>query len=289
MATYPLCAYQVTFRAAVNVSVTLAGVGQSLTFPAGTYYGASLATGADTASLPHRFAALVATHSGWSSPPTWTASLHLGTADHDRAAWRITYSGGGLDLADTFTVTAITGTDAALFRDALGLAVGTAYPIGSTGYLQASQRHLGVWSPGAIGTRLEPVYVDIGEGAISPYDASAHDRVRVGRRLLYACEWPYVEAADISREVSSQSAGYRVLAGRDDGETLGTLDDLLGAAGSGSRVRLLVSASEAVDCVLDADGAIQRDEYTREESVGGRRYRVVLPLIVASSYSGVTT
>ena len=131
MATFPLCAYQVTLRSAVNVSITLAGEGQSLTFPAGTYYGASLATGADTASLPHRFAALVATHTGWSSTPTWAASLQIGTADHDRAAWRITYSGGGLGLGDALTITAITGADADLFRDALGLAVGTAYPIGS--------------------------------------------------------------------------------------------------------------------------------------------------------------
>jgi hypothetical protein len=289
MATFPLCAYQVTIASAVNVSITLAGDSASLTFPAGTYYGASTATGADTASLPHRFGALVATHPGWGSTPTWAASLEVGATDNARAAWRITYSGGGLDVADTFEITALSGTSASLFGDALGLVVGTTYSIGATSYLQASRRHLGVWSPGAIGTRLEPVYVDIGEGAVSPYDASAHDRVRLGRRLLYSGEWPYVEAADVSREISAQSAGYRTLANREDGETLGTLDDLLGAAGSGSRVRLFTAATTAVDCVLDADGQITRSEYTREESVGGRRYRVVLPLIAASAYTGVYT
>jgi hypothetical protein len=291
MATYPLCAYKVTVGA-VTLNVTIAGTTDALVFPAGEYWGLSTETGADTTSAAHRLAALLVTHSEISGSATWAASIQLGAATNARAVWRITYTGAGLAPSDTLTVASTTGADGALLMSLLGLQVGGSYSLGALGYLQASRRQLGVWSPGALGTRLEPVYLDIGEGAVSPYDASAHDRVRVGRRLLYTAEWPYVEAADVSREIgdtATQSDGYRVLAGREADETLGTLDDLLGAAGSGSRIRLIKSESESVDCVLDADGPIQRSEYTREESVGGRRYRVVMPLIAASDYTGVYT
>lgn len=288
MATYPLLAHRVTLESAVTATVTLAGVEDDITIPAGTYYGIGpVASGVMTSdALPRAFATALIAHSEWPSTPTLAMGIQLGASESAPMAWRATYSGGGLSPSDTF---AYEGSDSTVFDKAIGLVEGGSLPIGTLGYIQSSTRYQGVWSPGALGTRAEPVYVDLGEGAISPYDASAHDRLRLGRRMLWVCEWPYVEAADISRELAALSAGYMTLAGRESEDTLGTLDDLLGACGSGSRVRLMLAENNARDCVLDTDGTITRSDYTTEETVGGRRYRVSLPLVQASVYGGVAT
>jgi len=55
-------------------------------------------------------------------------------------------------------------------------------------------------------------------------------------------------------------------------------------------LRLVLDAvGEERDVWLDAADVIQRDAYTTEETVGGRRYRVALPMLEAAINADVTT
>jgi hypothetical protein len=288
--TYPVFGYQITLDEDAAVEVTIAGVTEDVTISAGTYWGWPALVSVLSGTLANAFVVGLISHSGWTTAPS-IASASVGFTSHptygvDVASWTATFTG----VTSTDTVT-IDGSDSTKFDNAIGLTQGVAYTVGADGYLRSDRRWDGVWSPNVRGERIEPVYVDIGSQALSPYDASAHDRVRLGRRLLWFCDLPYVEAADVSREIDALSSGYAALAGRSAGDDRGTLDDLLGAAGSDSEIRLaLVStADETHQCVLDAAQDIQRDAFTSEETVGGRRYRVALPLIQASTYTGVDT
>ncbi len=288
--SYPVFGYQITLDDVVAVEVTIAGVTEDVTISAGTYWGWPSESGYWIDTLVQAFVTGLVGHSGWTTTPT-LFSLVGGFTSHptygvDVASWTATFTG----VTSTDTVT-IDGSDSTKFDNAIGLTQGVAYTVGADGYLRSDRRWDGVWAPNVRGERIEPVYVDIGSQALSPYDASAHDRVRLGRRLLWFCDLPYVEAADISREIDALSSGYAALAGRSAGDDRGTLDDLLGAAGSDSEIRLVLgtATSDVHQCVLDAAQDIQRDAFTSEETVGGRRYRVALPLIQASTYTGVDT
>ena len=283
--TYPVFGYQITLDDVVEFTAEINGVSDDLTVAAGTYWAWANGSG-DLGTLHDAFADALAQHGEWSATPTVSTSYSV-NADGS-PSWRCTFSGGIASGPFTYE-----GSDSTKFDNALGLTQGAggSQSLGVLGYLDAQIRWDGVWAPNVRGERIEPVYLDMGSQTISPYDASAHDRVRLGRRLLWFCDLPYVEAADISREIDALSSGYAALAGRSAGDDRGTLDDLLGAAGSDSEIRLVLgtATSDVHQCVLDAAQNIQRDAFTTEETVGGRRYRVALPLIQASTYTGVDT
>lgn len=288
--SYPVFGYQITLDDDAAVEVTIDGTTEDVTVSAGTYWGWPAVSGSWVSTMVLEFVTELLSHSGWTTTPT-LFGIGAGFVSHptygvDVAAWTATLTG----VTSTDTVT-IEGSDSTAFDNAIGLTQNVAYTVGADGFLRSDRRWDGMWHPRVTGERIEPVYLDIGSQALSPYDASAHDRVRLGRRLLWFCDLPFVEAADISREIDALSSGYAALAGRASGDDRGTLDDLLGAAGSDSEIRLALgpTADEIHQCVLDAAGDIQRDAFTTEETVGGRRYRVALPLIQASTYTGVTT
>jgi hypothetical protein len=156
------------------------------------------------------------------------------------------------------------------------------------------RRWAGVWAPGVPGGSLEPVLVDDGTTTRNPYNPSVFDRLRVAQRRVFLTEWPYVEALDITSAFRSEpeEAHYRTLAQRIASDRLGTLEHLLAAAGEGRRFRLVngfgaATGTEmeatAYECSFLGDGELRRDQFTREETVGGRRYRVVMSFLGANS------
>jgi hypothetical protein len=241
---------------------------------------ASPATGTTAAAL----ATALASHSYWGgSPPTLVATYELNTGLY-APRWRITTASAGVDVQVQFT----TG-DAATMA-CLGLVDGDTLALATLGTaFTSTRRWRGLWSPGDEAATVEPVYVDEGQGAMNPYDPAYHDRLRLSRQLVWLCEWGMVDAADISRELVAVDAGLQALANRESDDTQGTLDDLLGAAGSDMEMRLILSSSDSRDCVLVDMGSLRRDTYTREETVGGRRYSVTLGMVQAGAYEGVET
>lgn len=243
----------------------------------------SIASGAagTTAAL---LATALETHSYWGgSPPTLVATYDQNLTG-PAPAWRISTATAGVDV----TITVVSGDAAPLA--CLGLVAGDFDDLVTlTGSWDATRRWRGLWSPGDETARAEPEYIDLGSGSRNPYDPSSYDRYRLGRQLVWGLDWSMVEAADISRELVAQDSGLQSLGGRTTDDTQGMLDDLLGAAGSGRIIRLVLSGSDTRDCVMVDEGEYRRSRYTRPETVGGRRYSVSLGLVEASTYTGVVT
>ena len=248
-----------------------------------TAFGWSNTSGAagTTAAL---LATALATHSYWGgSPPTLVATYDLNASGY-APVWRITTASAGVNVQVQFT----TG-DAATMA-CLGLVDGDTLELATLGKaFTSTRRWRGIWSPADEAARAEPVYGDIGRGARNPYDPGVQDRLRLSRQLVWSVDWSMVEAADISRELVAQDSGLLALANRESDDQQGTLDDLLGAAGSGYLLRLVLAGNDQRDCYLVDEGELRRDAFTREETVGGRRYAVTLGMIQAEVYEGVET
>lgn len=283
---YPIVGYQVLPYG--DLEIEIEGVSDTITVGADGVttwgYGLSVpATGSTAAAL----ATALATHSYWGgSPPSLTAYYSL-TESMYAPRWAVATS-SAIDVNIE-----VTGGDTAPLA-CLGLAVGDTARLRQTvgpllGQWWSTRRWRGLWSPGDEAATVEPVYVDEGQGAMNPYDPAYHDRLRLSRQLVWLCEWGMVDAADISRELVAVDAGLQALANRESDDTQGTLDDLLGAAGSNMKMRLVLSSSDSRDCVLVDTGSLRRDTYTREETVGGRRYSVTLGMMQAGAYEGVET
>lgn len=280
---YPILGYQVLPYG--DLELDLGGTVDTITLgtDGATAWGYALASGA-AGSVAALLATALATHSYWGgSPPTLIATYELQTSAY-APRWRISTATAAVNV----DIEVISGDDGPL--QCLGLAVGdTATLTTITSSWASTRRWRGLWSPGDEAAVLEPVYGDLGDGSRNPYDPAYHDRLRLGRQLVWACSWGMVDAADISRELVAQDAGLQAMANRTPDDTQGTLDDVLGAAGSGYEIRLVLSSSGSRDCVLVDTGTLRRDAYTSEESVGGRRYGVTLGLMQASAYEGVVT
>ena len=285
MATFPLMAHTVTVSSRV-VSVTINGVAGLITLnpapAAPTLWGWGMdpltgAADADTTVTALADALAAAGFGGLPAGPY--VAEYVASAAPTRPLWRITIPGGPHTIDF--------GNDV----DELGIIAGDSFTVPAlTGYMTSLRRWAGVWSPASLGVRCEPVYVDDGAQTVSPYNPAAADRVRVARRRLWLCSWPYVEAADVTRDVLLLDPAFATLADRAGDDTLGTLDDLLGAAGSGRQLRLVLDgAGTERDAWLDAADAIKRDDFTSEETVGGRRYRVALPLLESAINADVET
>lgn len=245
-------------------------------------YGWSNATGA-SGTVAALFATALAGHSYWGAAPTLVATYDLNPAGY-APVWRVSTATASIDV----TITIVSGDDAPMA--CLGLVDGDEFTLTTlTTPIESTRRWRGIWSPADEAARAEPVYGDIGRGARNPYDPSVQDRLRLSRQLVWALDWGMVEAADISRELVAQDSGLAALANRTSDDTQGTLDDLLGAAGSGYRLRLVLSSSDQRDGYLVDEGELRRDTYTREETVGGRRYGVSFGIVQADVYEGVVT
>lgn len=288
---YPLLTWQVTVPA-FTMTVTANAVTEVLSVPDGVYYG-WLTTGtadivtlhiAATTSLAGVLRATLQTHSQLGA-----ADLRYGSLDVANVVGGVSASGNaiGIYVVDTPADTEIDSTSNATALRLFGLEAGDV--LGEECII--ARRTAGIWRPAVDGTRCEPVYQAGGTGAWSPYDPAAHDRVRTGDRMVWTVTWPYVEASDITREVNGL-ADYLPLANRAPGDTNGTLDDVLYAASEDLELTLALPpvGTEAIDyraCILPVQGDLTRDTYTTEESVGARRYRVVMAMLQAGSYGGV--
>ena len=292
---YPLLTWLVPVPA-FTIDVTIDGVTETLSVPDGAYYG-WLTTGAETTpagallarsaadgSIGKLIADVLATH-------TQVASCDGYYGQTGNAFDVVTTGSGNVGIALVIDASAdpeIAATSNPAALALLGLAVGDLLIL-STPVI--NRRTAGVWRPAVDGTRCEPVYQAGGTGAWSPYDPASHDRVRTGDRLVWTVTWPYCEASDITREVNGL-ADYLPLANRAPGDTNGTLDDVLYAASQDLELTLALPpiGTAAIDyraCILPVQADLNRDTYTTEESVGARRYRVVMALLQAGSYGGV--
>lgn len=295
MSVYPLLTWLVSVPA-FTVDVTIDGVTETLSVPDGVYYGwlttgtettpvgALLVRAAATGSLAEVLAAVIATH-------TQVASCdgYYGTTAN--AVDAVTTGSGNIGIALVIDAPAdaeIAATSNVAALALFGLAINDLLVVSTP---VVNRRTAGVWRPAVDGTRCEPVYQAGGTGAWSPYDPASHDRVRTGDRLVWTVTWPYVEASDITREVNGL-ADYLPLANRAPGDTNGTLDDVIYAASQDLELTLALPpiGTAAIDyrtCILPVQADLNRDAYTTEESVGARRYRVVMALLQAGSYGGV--
>jgi len=285
MATVPLMAHTVSISSLV-ISVTINGAPGLITInpapasPTLWGWGVDPLTGEADADTAVRALADALAAAGFGGlPPGPYVAEYVAAASPTRPLWRITIPGGPHTIAFASDV------------PELGILAGDVFAIPVlSGYMTSLRRWRGIWSPASLGVRCEPVYVDDGATTVSPYNPAIADRVRIARRRLWLGSWPYVEAADVTRDVNLIDPAYLTLADRAADDTLGTLDDLLGAAGSGGLLRLVLDAvGEERDVWLDAADVIQRDAYTTEETVGGRRYRVALPMLEAAINADVTT
>ena len=282
MSVYPLVSWLVTVPA-FTIDVAVVGGSspgtETLNVAAGDYWGwktsGAIADRAASDSLPGVIEAAILTHTGIGAAFTsFTRSALI----------------AGYTIAPTIvTSVQITATSNAAALALFGLAVNDFIRQASANLL-ISTRTAGVWRPYDIGNpRCEPVYTAVGSGAWSPYDASTNDRIRVGGALGWVVDWPFVNAADITREINGL-ADYLPLAGREAGDTNGTLDDLIEAAANGRQLLLGLPpiGSAIVDfrtCIIPRNAGLSRDEFTTEASIGSRRYNVSIPLLEARDYT----
>lgn len=277
MATWPIMSYAMqrygTISVRANGIVEVLAYGSSSTLAPG--WSADAIGGAVVGSLADVLAACLLTHTQITAvSATYVIDAYV------RPVYRIVVTVTGGASVDITAVSVGALGCGLLAGDTFAVAAGQAT-------VQNSVRVSGCWSPNAMAVQDEPILSMPGSGTISPYDASAHDRVRAGRSMLRTVTWPLVEAADVSAEIALQSTGYLSLASRVTSDYLGTLDELLAAASRGVTLGLVRGYGDETGCVLAGGDAIQRDAYTTLEAHGGRRYRVTLPLVEAAEYTTV--
>jgi len=276
MSYYPLISWAIDLEG-VGIDVTANSVQETLTFPAAAAttwgWGADSAGDAASDSLAGRLATLLVTHSEITAASATYAAGKPGT-------YTITVTSGGVanisikGAVDTLRrlglyTSGTSGTDTLTFALVTGV---------------VSDCHFdGAWMPGVPAADAEPTYVDPGTSVGSPYDPGTWDRLSWTARRVWSVTWPYVESADMSRDyVAYVDAGFSTLANREALDTYGTFDDVLIQTAAGADLRLVLAMGTERDVRFVEDGDLDRSRYANRETVGGRRWNVVIALLETS-------
>lgn len=151
--------------------------------------------------------------------------------------------------------------------------------VGST--VSTTGFHSGIWAPMVPWTDIEVEPGYIAQQAISPFDASKRTVVELGARSVQIAQWRIVPMRDITEVYARQTAAAAV-AGTSTADTYGTLERLVDAVvGSSRDLRLITEDGTGYTCTLQWERDLSTaDLAEREESRGGRRYTVTMPLLV---------
>jgi len=273
---YPLIAWAIDIEG-VTLDVTANAVNETLTFPAAAAttwgWGADNSGAAASDSLAGRFASLLATHSQITAasatyaigkPATYTITVTASGGSN------ITIKGGVDSLRRLGLYTSGTsGTDTLTFALVTGVVSDCNFD--------------GSWVPGVPAADAEPTYIDPGTTTASPYSPGTWDRLSWTARRVWSVTWPFVESADMSRDYAAYvDSGFAALANRAALDTFGTFDDVLMTTAAGYDLRLVLALGTERSVRFVEDGDLDRSLYSRRETVGGRRWNVVVALLETS-------